>query len=240
MNWRSSKHNYKTCLRRDSFSLVHHLGDVPQSLSRRRIKHFECAWTTDPLMRSPSRTSTLFLGSISCSINILGSGILQDWPQVRLSSDPYSTRRYTQDHIHHAVWIIWIFGYVFRIDKRSSPLHILNEFNIHAQVRQVCGGLHWRHSDLFQKWRGACKALVDRANAFKETSAVCQIQQMRVLVGGNPVSWTCIVCKRDYGRSEQSQGYSRMETANYSTSSSKLPWTSWILPQVHSGFLQDC
>jgi hypothetical protein len=34
--------------------------DVQQSLSRRRIKRFECAWTTDPLMRSQSRTSTLF------------------------------------------------------------------------------------------------------------------------------------------------------------------------------------
>jgi hypothetical protein len=44
-------------------------GDVPRSLSR-RIKRFECAWTIDPLMRSQSRTSKLFPGSISCSINL--------------------------------------------------------------------------------------------------------------------------------------------------------------------------
>jgi hypothetical protein len=30
MNWRSSRHNYKTCLRKDSFGLVHHRGDVLQ------------------------------------------------------------------------------------------------------------------------------------------------------------------------------------------------------------------
>jgi hypothetical protein len=47
---------------------------VPQSLSRRRIKRFECAWTTDPLMRSLLRISTLFPGSISCSINLLEHG----------------------------------------------------------------------------------------------------------------------------------------------------------------------
>jgi hypothetical protein len=28
------------------------------------------------------------------------------------------------------------------INKCSSPLHILDEFSIHARVRQVCGGLH--------------------------------------------------------------------------------------------------
>jgi hypothetical protein len=46
----------------------------PAILSRRRIKHFECAWTTDPLLRSPLRTSTLFPGSISCSINLVELG----------------------------------------------------------------------------------------------------------------------------------------------------------------------
>ena len=39
----------------------------------------------------------------------------------------------------------------------------------------------------------------EHANALKGASAVCQVQQMRVLVGGNPVSWTCIICKRDCG-----------------------------------------
>jgi hypothetical protein len=33
-----------------------------------------------------------------------------------------------------------------------------------------------------------------RANTLKGASAVCQIQQMRILVGGNPVPWTCIIC----------------------------------------------
>jgi hypothetical protein len=46
----------------------------PEFSLKRRIRHFECAWTTDPLMRSPSRTSTLFLGSIFCSINLLELG----------------------------------------------------------------------------------------------------------------------------------------------------------------------
>jgi hypothetical protein len=48
--------------------------DVQQFSLRRRIKHFECAWTTYPLMRSPSRTSTLFLGLISYLINSLELG----------------------------------------------------------------------------------------------------------------------------------------------------------------------
>jgi hypothetical protein len=50
----------KTSWRRGSLGQVHHLGDVPQFSSRRRIRRFECAWTRDPLMRSPSRISTLF------------------------------------------------------------------------------------------------------------------------------------------------------------------------------------
>jgi hypothetical protein len=60
MNWQNSTLNYKTCLRRGSLGPIHHHGDVQQFSSRRRIRHFECAWTIDPLMRSPSRTSTLF------------------------------------------------------------------------------------------------------------------------------------------------------------------------------------
>jgi hypothetical protein len=37
---------------------------------------------------------------------------------------------------------IRILGYVFWINKCSSPLHIRDEFGIHARVRQVYGGLH--------------------------------------------------------------------------------------------------
>jgi hypothetical protein len=61
MSWQSSRHNYKIYWRRDSSDLARHLGVVQQFLSRRRIKRFGCAWTTDPLMRSQSRVSTLFL-----------------------------------------------------------------------------------------------------------------------------------------------------------------------------------
>jgi hypothetical protein len=74
MNWQNSRLNSKTCLSRGSLGEVHHLGDVSQFLSRRRIRHYECVWTTDPLMRSLSRTSTLLLGSISYSINLLELG----------------------------------------------------------------------------------------------------------------------------------------------------------------------
>jgi hypothetical protein len=70
----NSRLSFKTCLRMDSLGLVHHHGDVQQFSLRRRIRHFECAWTTDPLMRSLSRTSNLFLGSISYSINLLELG----------------------------------------------------------------------------------------------------------------------------------------------------------------------
>ena len=38
---------------------------VQPSLSRRMTKRFRCAWIIDPLMRSQSRISTLFLGLIS-------------------------------------------------------------------------------------------------------------------------------------------------------------------------------
>jgi hypothetical protein len=34
--------------------------------------------------------------------------------------------------------------------------------------------------------------------------------------------------------------YSRVETTNHCTSSSKFPWAGWLLPQIYSGFLQDC
>jgi hypothetical protein len=43
---------------------------VQQSLSRKRIKCFGCAWITNPLMRSQSRISTLSPGLISYSISL--------------------------------------------------------------------------------------------------------------------------------------------------------------------------
>jgi hypothetical protein len=41
------KTQLQTCLRKSSLDPVHHHGDV-QQFSSRRIRHFECAWTTDP------------------------------------------------------------------------------------------------------------------------------------------------------------------------------------------------
>jgi hypothetical protein len=48
---------------------------------------------------------------------------------------------------------------------------------------------------------------------------------LRVLVGGNPILGTCIMCKWDCGLSQHGQGYSREETTNHSTSSLKFHWT---------------
>jgi hypothetical protein len=142
MNWRNSRLNYKTCLRRDSFGPVHHLGDVPQFLSRRRIKHFECAWTTDPLMRSLLRTSTLFPGSISCSINLLELGyspkLTSGQDIIRFVFDP---KIYPRPCLLHGMDYlnIWLCP---SVDKCSSPLQVSNELAVYARVRQICGGLH--------------------------------------------------------------------------------------------------
>jgi hypothetical protein len=31
-----------------------------------------------------------------------------------------------------------------------------------------------------------------------------------------------------------------MELTYYSASSSEFPWIGWLLPQIYSGFLQNC
>jgi hypothetical protein len=74
MNWQNSRLNYKICWRKGSLDPVRNHGDVQPFSSRRRIRPYEYAWTIDPLMRSPSRTSTLFPGSISYLINLLELG----------------------------------------------------------------------------------------------------------------------------------------------------------------------
>jgi hypothetical protein len=56
-------------LKKDLSDQVHHLG-VVQPSSSRRTKHCGCAWIIDPLMRSPSRISTLFPGLAFCLINL--------------------------------------------------------------------------------------------------------------------------------------------------------------------------
>jgi hypothetical protein len=141
MNWRNSRHNYKTCWIKGSLDQVHHRGDVQQSSSRRRIKLFECAWTIDPSMKLLSRTSILSLGSIFYSINSLEPGcflkLISDRAIIRSVFDP---RIYPRPHSplgmgYLNTWLCWS-------NKCSSPLHILDEFGIHARVRQVCGGLH--------------------------------------------------------------------------------------------------
>jgi hypothetical protein len=57
-------------LEKYSSNQAHHLGVVQPSLSRRRTKHFGCAWIIDPLMRSLSRISTLFPRLTSYLINL--------------------------------------------------------------------------------------------------------------------------------------------------------------------------
>jgi hypothetical protein len=92
MSWQSSRHNYKIYWKRGSSDLVRHLGVVQPSLSRRRIKHFGCAWITDPLMRSQSRISTLFPGLISYLISLPEPGyfprLISGRVIIRFGSDP--------------------------------------------------------------------------------------------------------------------------------------------------------
>jgi hypothetical protein len=57
-------------LEKDLSDQVLHLGVVQPSSSRRRTKHYGCAWIIDPLMRSPSRRSTLFPGLTFYLINL--------------------------------------------------------------------------------------------------------------------------------------------------------------------------
>jgi hypothetical protein len=56
-------------LEKDLSDQAHLHGAVQPSSSRKRIKHCVCAWIIDPLMRSLSRISILFLGLIFCLIN---------------------------------------------------------------------------------------------------------------------------------------------------------------------------
>ena len=51
--------------------------------------------------------------------------------QIRIRPEDIPKTPFT---IHHAVWVIWISSHVFRIDKCSSPLHILNELGIYVWV----------------------------------------------------------------------------------------------------------
>jgi hypothetical protein len=99
MNWQNSRLNYKTCWRKGSLDQVHHHGDVQQFSSRRRIRHFECAWTIDPSMRLPLRTSILFLRSIFYSINLLEPDyslrLISDRAIIRSVFDP---RIYPRPH----------------------------------------------------------------------------------------------------------------------------------------------
>jgi hypothetical protein len=86
-------------LEKGSLDPVHHRGDVQQFSSRRRIRHYECAWTIDPSMRLPSRRNILFLGSIFYSINYLEPGysprLISDWAIIRFVFD---ARIYPRPH----------------------------------------------------------------------------------------------------------------------------------------------
>jgi hypothetical protein len=57
--------------------------------------------------------------------------------QIRIRPEDIPKKR-----IYYAVWIVRIFGYVFRINECSCPLHISNELSIYARVGQIYGGLH--------------------------------------------------------------------------------------------------
>jgi hypothetical protein len=48
-------------------------------------------------------------------------------------------------------------------------------------------------------WWSLLLTFADCVNAFQRTSTLCQIQQVRILVGGNPISRTCFICQRDCG-----------------------------------------
>jgi hypothetical protein len=76
------------------------------SLSRRRTKHCGCAWIIDPLMRSPSRISTLFPGLIIYLINLPELGysprLTSSRVIIRFVSDP---KIYQRPHSLY-VWII--------------------------------------------------------------------------------------------------------------------------------------
>jgi hypothetical protein len=76
----------------------------------------------------------------------------------------------------------------------------------------------------------------DRFNALERTSVICQVQQMRVLAGGNSVFGTCTICQGDCGRSQQSQGHFGVETPDHCSLGPKFPWTGWILPPIHTRF----
>jgi hypothetical protein len=86
------KTQLKDLLEKGFIQPVHLLGVVPQSLSRRRIKRFGCAWITDPLIRSQSRISTLFPGLISYSISLPKLGyfprLTSGRAVIRFVSDP--------------------------------------------------------------------------------------------------------------------------------------------------------
>jgi hypothetical protein len=130
MNWQNSRPNYKIYLKKDSSDQVHHLGVVQPSLSRRRTKHYGCAWIIDPLMRSPSRISNLFPGLTFYLINLpelgysprLTSGrvIIRSVSDPKIYQRPHSPRG--TDYLN-----IWLCP-----NKCSCPLHISNELGIYA------------------------------------------------------------------------------------------------------------
>jgi hypothetical protein len=70
----------------------------------------------------------------------------------------------------------------------------------------------------------------------REHQLYAKFSKMRVLAGRNSISGTCVVCQGDCGRSQQGQGYLGVETPNHYSSSLKLPWTSWLLPSIYTGF----
>jgi hypothetical protein len=113
MNWRNSKHNYKTCWRKGSLGQVHRPGDVPQSSSRRRIRLFKRVWTIDPSMKLLLRISILSLKSIFYSICSLEPGcflkLILDRAIIRSVFDP---RIYPRPHSPRSMDYLNIWSYL--------------------------------------------------------------------------------------------------------------------------------
>jgi hypothetical protein len=90
-------------LEKDSSDQVHHLGVVRPSLLR-RTKHYGCAWIIDPLMRSPSRISTLFPGLTFYLINLPKLGYSPKLTSGRVIIRPVSDPKiYPRPHSLHGM-----------------------------------------------------------------------------------------------------------------------------------------
>jgi hypothetical protein len=72
----------------------------PAIFVKKRTKRFECAWIIEPLMRSPSRISTLFLGLISYLISLPELGYFPRLTSGRVTiRSGYDPKIYLRPHL---------------------------------------------------------------------------------------------------------------------------------------------